>query len=142
MTKEIDLASLDTIKGSNKGFDVWICHPSTNEDLGIIIHVLGKDSDEYQQIIYAQNDKRVEMKIKNAGTYLTRRGYAGISTEEVAQGGIELLAGCTKSWSGVVLDGISIDCTYDNAIMIYKRFPWIKEQVDTAIGDRANFIKL
>ena len=42
---KIDLASIDTVKGSNEGFDVNIYHPGTMVDLGITINVLGKDSD-------------------------------------------------------------------------------------------------
>ena len=61
--------------------------------------------------------------------------------EEVEQDGLELLAKCTRSWSGVVIDGKDVEFSHSNALMVYERFPWIKEQVDTAIGDRANFIK-
>ena len=41
----IDLATIDTVKGSNDGFDVRIYHPGTNEDLDITINVLGRHSD-------------------------------------------------------------------------------------------------
>jgi hypothetical protein len=61
--------------------------------------------------------------------------------EEIEANGLELLAKCTKSWIGVVIDSKEIEFSYDNVLMIYERFPWIKEQVDQAIGDRANFIK-
>jgi hypothetical protein len=41
--KTIDLAALDTVKGSNAGFEVSIYNPATHEDLGLFIKVLGKD---------------------------------------------------------------------------------------------------
>ena len=41
----MDLASIDTVKGANAGAEVKLYHPSTNEDIGITIRVLGKDSD-------------------------------------------------------------------------------------------------
>jgi hypothetical protein len=132
----IDLSTIDTVKGSNEGFDVRIYHPGTNEDLDIIINVLGKDSDEFQKVSRSQSKKR--MAKLNKGGF---RGNTTIPVEEIEQDNIILLASCTKSWSGVVVEGKEIPCTVDNAVMIYERFPWIREQIDAAIGDRANFIK-
>jgi hypothetical protein len=133
--KVVDLANLDTVKGANEGFDVNIYNPATNEDLGITIKVLGKDSDEFQKVSRVQSKKRMAK--------LTKGGFRStqVPLEEIEQDGLELLAVCTKSWSGVVVDGKSPECNKENAISLYERFPWIKEQVDTAIGDRANFIK-
>jgi hypothetical protein len=131
----IDLSSIDTVKGSNEGFDVQIYHPGTNEDLGISINVLGKDSDEFQRVSRAQQKKRMA-KMQKGGF----RSTTAIPLEEIEQDSLELLAACTKSWSGVIIDGKAIDCTKENAVALYERFPWIKEQIDTAIGDRANFI--
>ena len=130
-----DLATLDTVKGSNEGFDVRIYHPATHEDLDITIHILGKDSDEFQKVSRAQNKKRMQK--------MTKGGFrsASIPTEEIEQDSIALLAACTKSWSGVVINSVPIECNMENAVMVYERFPWIREQVDTAIGDRANFIR-
>ena len=135
MKKGIDLSTIDTIKKSNEGFDVRIYHPGTNEDLDIIIRVLGKDSDEYQKVSRAHSKKRMA-KLSKSGF----RSNTSIPLEEVEQDGLLLLAACTKSWSGVVIDGTELICSADNALMVYERFPWIKEQIDSAIGDRANFI--
>jgi hypothetical protein len=41
----------------------------------------------------------------------------------------------------ITMDKKELEFSVDNAIALYERFPWIKEQVDIAIGDRANFIK-
>ncbi|MDD5724394.1 MAG: hypothetical protein PHY29_11760 [Syntrophales bacterium] len=135
--KAIDLAAIDTVKGSNEGFDVHIYHPGTLVDLGIVINVLGKDSDEFQRVSRAQSKKRLAK--------MTKGGFRVQNLtpppEEIEADGLELLAACTKSWSGVVIEGKEIEFSHENALMVYERFPWIKEQVDTAIGDRANFIK-
>ena len=56
----IDLANIDTVKGANEGFDVQIYHPATNEDLGIVITVIGKDSDEFQKITREQTKRRMQ----------------------------------------------------------------------------------
>ena len=131
----IDLANIDTVKGANEGFDVQIYHPATNEDLGITINVIGKDSDEFQKITREQTKRRMQKATKGGFRNVT------IPVEELEEDSLKLLAACTKSWKGVVENGKAIDCTKENAMAIYEKYPWIREQVDTAIGDRANFIK-
>lgn len=134
--KKTDLMSIDTVKGSNDGFEVQIYHPATNEDLDITITVLGKDSDEFQKVSRAQQRKRMA-KMQKGGFRMNQI----IPVEEIEQDNISLLAACTKAWKGVIVEGKTIECTKENAMMIYEKFPWIKEQIDIAIGDRANFIK-
>lgn len=133
--KAIDLSSIDTVKGSNDGFNVQIYHPGTNEDLGITIRVLGKDSDKFITVSRGQNKKRMAK--------MTKGGFrtTAIPVEEIEQDSLMLLAACTVGWVGVVVDGKALDFNEDNAVMVYERFPWIREQVDAAMGDRANFIK-
>lgn len=135
MKEVVDLSSIDTVKGANEGFDVQIYHPGTNEDLGISITVLGKDSDEFQKISRQHSKKRMAK--------ITKGGFRGatIPLEEIEQDALELLAAVTKAWKNVVVDGNDLPFTKENAVAIYERFPWIKEQVDVAIGDRSNFIK-
>jgi hypothetical protein len=135
MKKKVDLSSIDTVKGANEGFDVQIYHPGTNEDLGITINILGRDSDEFQKVSRQQQKKRMAK--------LSKGGFrnANVPVEEIEQDAISLLAACTKSWNGVVIENKAIECNHDNAVMLYERFPWIKEQIDVAMGDRANFIK-
>ena len=134
--KITDLSMIDTVKGANEGFAVRIYHPGTNEDLDITINVLGKDSDEFQKVSRSQSKKRMA-KLSKGGF----RATTNVPVEEIEADGIQLLAACTKSWSGIIIDGKAVECSTDNAVMVYERFPWIKEQIDTAIGDRANFIK-
>jgi hypothetical protein len=133
--KAVDLSSIDTVKGSNDGFDVQIYHPGTNEDLGSTIKVLGKDSDKFIKVSRGQNKKRMAK--------MTKGGFraTAIPVEEIEQDSLMLLAACTVGWVGVVVDGKALDFNEDNAVMVYERFPWIREQVDAAMGDRANFIK-
>ena len=38
------------------------------------------------------------------------------------------------------LDGQDLPFSSTNALMLYQRFPWIKEQVDKAAGSRARFL--
>jgi hypothetical protein len=145
-----DLSSLDVVTGANEGFELELYNPATQEDLGIFITVLGKDSTEFRKLQAEQNQRRLD-----------RAGRAGnvskmLSERQIRADGIELDAACTKSWRTVTPDadgetehsksvilvaGTELECTKQNAIKLYTDFPWIKEQVDEAILDRANFMK-
>lgn len=126
----IDLSELDTKAAANAGTSITLRHPFTNDDLDITINVLGRDSDAFNKIQSAQNKKRFERMQKNKkGTLL----------DDLDESGIALLAACTTGWTNVQLNGSILDFSEDNARMVYERFPWIREQIDSAIGDRANF---
>ena len=148
---KIDLSTLDTVKGSNEGFDVKIYNPATNEDLGITITVLGKDSDLFLKTTRAQSKRRMEKLQK--GSFRN----ASLSPEEHEIDSINLLAEVTTGWKTLAVkdkkgdvvkeekDTLTIsekevEFSKENAVNVYKCFPWIREQIDSAVGDRANFI--
>lgn len=129
-----DLAAIDTVKDANQGADVELYHPTNGQDLGITVSVLGKDSDKFRQVQAAQGRKRTAK--------LQKTGFrAGMSPAEIEQEGIELLASCTTGWKGMVMNGQEVPFSHENAVAIYTKYPWIKEQVDTAIADRSLFTK-
>jgi hypothetical protein len=135
----MDLAKLDTVQAANEGFEVRLYNPHTNEDLDIFITVLGRDSDAYRSLFNKHQRRRVER--------MTKGGRVGsVSPEAFEQDAIELLAVCTKSWRTgdkpvLLINGEEMQCSRDNAVHVYKKYPWIKEQVDDAVSDRANFLK-
>lgn len=138
-----DLASTDTVKGANRGFDVTLYHPGTQKDLDIVITILGKDSDEFQKVSKAQQKRRMSKFSK--GGFRPNVAFQA-AAEELEADNIVLLASCTLGWkqgekNTITIDGAEIAFSRDNAEMVYERFPWIREQIDTAMGDRANFIK-
>ncbi len=54
----------------------------------------------------------------------------------------KLLASCVESWSNIKTDdGIAIECNYDTAIKLFKRYPIVMSQVDSFIAKRANYLK-
>jgi hypothetical protein len=145
----MDLAKLDTVAGANEGFEVQLYHPATMENLGIFVRVLGRDSDEYRRLQSEQLRRRIQKSVKTG----TMRSVS--SPKEIEQDGIELLAACTKGWrqaedregDGVVgkttitVAGAEWECSRANAARLYTEYPWIAEQVDVAVVDRANFIR-
>jgi hypothetical protein len=142
----MDLKELDVISSANEGFELRLVNPKTQENLGLYITVLGKDSDAFRRLSAEQNRRRL--------TKMTKGGvvrFGTLSAEELDADAVDLLAACTVRWredEGVAapkdtltINGDEVPCTRANAVSVYTRFPWIREQVDTAIGDRANFIK-
>ena len=140
----MDLSKLDTVKQASEGFELQLQDPGTNKNLGIFITVLGHDSEEYTKLQSKQNKRRTA-RMFSAGRFKP----GAISDEEIKQDTIELLAECTKAWrdEGEKLPesikvGVAVmECTRENAIKLYTEYPWVKEQVDAAVVDRANFIK-
>lgn len=143
----VDLATLDTVKGSNHGFELAIVHPGTRAPLGIYITVLGRDSDDFRRVSTEHSRRRVAKAAKSGGR-------VQLTTEELDQDGMDLLASCTRAWRSedeignaetskevVLIDGEELACSKANALKLYAAMPWIKEQVDEAMADRGNFIK-
>lgn len=130
--KPFDLSNLDTGAAAETGAALEILHPVENTPLGIKITLAGADSDIYRQTINKSVNKRVQRMKPGQSIPFT--------AEEQEENGLNLLAVCTLSWEGVVVDGQELPCSKENAKSLYRRFPWIREQVDTFIGDRANFL--
>jgi hypothetical protein len=129
-----DLASIDVVKDSNTGASIDLYHPTSGADLGIKIHIIGRDSDKFRETQAAQGRKRLA-KMKKTG-FQTNGLQADTESD-----GIELLAHCTTGWEGMVMGGKAVPFSFDNAVAIYTSHPWIKEQVDAAIADRSLFTK-
>lgn len=135
----MDLEKFDVVKGANDGFELELLSPKDNSTpLGIFITIMGTDSDEFRKIRSAQNRQRVAKLSKGNRTI--------VSADEIDAAAIELLVACTKSWRDgtkitITLRGEELPCIPMNVEKLFKAMPWIREQVDVAINDRANFIK-
>lgn len=130
--KPFDLSKLDTSEAAETGAVLDVLHPTENTPLGIKITLAGADSDIYRKTINKSVNKRVQRMKPGQSMPFT--------AEEQEESGITLLAACTLSWEGVLVDGQELPCDKENAKALYRRFPWIREQVDQFIGDRANFL--
>ncbi len=130
--KPFDLSNLDTGAAAEMGAVLEVLHPIDNTPLGLKITLAGADSDIYRQFVNKTGNKRMQR--------MKPGQFRPPSAEEQEESGLSLLAACTLSWEGVVVDGQELPCSKDNAKTLYRRFPWIREQVDQFIGDRANFL--
>ena len=102
-------------------------HPVTGDELDATINVFGKDSSVFQNAIKQRAKAQIARKSKD------------IDLEANDKDSIELLADCTQGWSGIAEGSKELVFSRDAAIVLYTKYKWIREQIDIAIGDRANF---
>ena len=130
----MDLANLDTKAAAERGADLHLEHPVSGEPLytddgkPLTIRLLGNDSREFK----AGLSELAE----------TRAGKKRTSIAAAEANGIELLTRVTVGWSNIVYNGEALKFSPENARMLYRERPWIMEQVDAFVANRANFLKL
>lgn len=125
-----DLSNFDT---SADGEWLQLRHPVTHEPLeGVQIRMVGPDSDEFREASRRNTDRRLRMKA-GRGTKIT--------AEDLEHDALEVLVSCIKGWSGMVQNGQVMDFNPIAAREVLGKYVWIREQVDSFISDRANFIK-
>lgn len=128
----MDLQKLDSVKGCNDGAECPILDPRTQLPTGIVITVYGPDSDLVQRLRREQSER----------AFAAMRGNRRrrLDQEAIEKEGLEFLARITKSWTGVEEGTTPIECNFDNAYSIYRRYPWLRQQVDDFAGDRTHFM--
>lgn len=137
-TANLDLSSLDTVAACDKGAKIELRHPVTNEPLGVFITVLGRDSQAFRDHMRTAINDRLRRE-----SVAKRRGREpDLMTVEVGEAeAIDLLVVCTVGWEGVTYKGQPLEFSVPNAKTLYADLPWVRSQVDAAIGDLENFMK-
>lgn len=128
----MDLKSLDMRAAAEAGATMTLRHPVTDEDLAdgkgkpVTITVLGTDSREFRRKLDEINRNRQR-----------KRGNPSLAESE--RSAAELLAAVTRGWTGVEWDGKVLECTTENAEMLYRERSWVRQQVDEFVADVGNF---
>lgn len=131
----MDLSSFDTVAAADEGALMTVEHPTTGQPLTqpdgspVTIRLLGQDSKRWRGYVHRTANKRLQSR-------KTRQ-----TAEEIEAENTEGWVALTMGWSGIVLEGRPLDCTPENARLIYTRFPFIREQVAEFVSDRANFLR-
>jgi len=112
--------------------DINITLPDGTET-DIVITVASQDSEQYRKKTLESRNKRMKD--------LQRGKKSQLTAEQLDEGGVDLLVACTIGWQNVEKDGKPLEFNDENVRSLYADFPWIKDQVDEAIADRANFMK-
>lgn len=137
------LDAIDTQRGSNEGAHLTVLGLDGLPYLNTkgekhTLHLAGPDSAVYSRSMHAQTQRRIE-----AAAAAAERGEQATAPdpEEAKADAAEVLARCTKGWSGFLgRDGEPLPFSTDAARELYLRFPVIREQADRFVSRRANFL--
>lgn len=128
-----DFASRDVAAKAEQGAELEVLDPVTGEAVGVYITLAGADSAVHRKALTAASKRRL-----NGQKGFRNKGW---DPEKMQEESIEILATCTLSWKGVLVDGAPLPCSRDNAIKMYTRFPWLREQVEAFISDRSEYLQ-
>ena len=118
---------------------VELKHPVTEDLLlkddgkAMTITVYAPHSSTYKAAIHEQTNKRIQKASK--GKKIT------FTAEELENTTLELLAKTTKDWS-IQLNGKSPKYSVGEAVDLYAKLPWLKQQVMDAQEDFSAFLKV
>ena len=96
------------------------------------ITVHGPYSKKYKTISHAQQNRRL-MKAQRTG------GKLNLTAEEIEASALDLLVKCVSGWN-ITLGGEQPDCTEAKVREVFEALPWVREQVDAALGDAQAFL--
>jgi len=133
----MDLLTLNTRDVANQGAVMEVENPGTGEKLRnekgelVTITLLGRDSDKL---------KKRQNELTNN---VLKKGFRAkpATAEKTDDDRLTTLVLATVEWANVEAGGKVLDCSSENVRSIYKQLPWLAEQADAFIDDRANFLK-
>ena len=133
----MDLSKLNVSALADAGITVQLRHPADGTKLE-------NDKGESMTVTVAGSDSALfkgELKARIRQANLNKKRKDDIDIDEMEKRGVELIAKCTLSWSGLQLDGKDMPFSYAAAVKLYSEHQWIKEQVDAAMADRSELFK-
>lgn len=131
----MDLMNIGTTKETT---DVVLYNPINSEILKnedgseMTITVHGPYSKKYKAISHAQQNRRLQ-KAQRTG------GKLNLSAEEIEAAALDLLVKCVDDWN-ITLGGEQPNCTEAKVREVFETLPWVREQVDAALGDTQAFL--
>lgn len=142
-TASSDLSALDTISACNKPFELAILHPVTGLSIGVHVSLVGKDSDIYRGRVrgLANEQLRAQATGRPLGT-----NAAPLDDMEIKS--INALVAATTAWRSddggegvVLLGGEKLAFSPENVRLAYTKILPLRDQVQEAINNLANFMQ-
>jgi len=96
------------------------------------IEVYASYSKEYKSLVHKQANERIKKMNKKKNQYL--------SVEELEASQLDLYVGITKDWN-ITYGGKKPKFSEEKAREIYTEIFWIKDKIEEAIQDSADFMK-
>lgn len=129
---------LDTSSLADEGVWCRLVHPVSGAALAaggraVRVRVLGIDGARFRALQRRIAARRSDHLMANRGR---------LDADVAAELDLDLLTGATVGWENVYLPGgVEFAFSQANARRLYGERPWIAEQVDRFIADRANFLR-
>lgn len=117
--------------------EVEIKHPITGEalknddDTPMTITLHATHSKDYKSVMHEQTNRRLKA--------ASATGRVDITSEELEENTLEVLAKATKSWN-LTFGGEKPELTVDAAKKLYTEVFWIKDQLDEGISNSMGFM--
>lgn len=115
-----------------------VTHPVTGlplkmkDDVLVTLSLAGMDSDRYRAADRENTNNRLKLRASGARVKMT--------AEELEAEALEIIVACTVGWTGVFDDGEEVPFSAANVRTLYTKVPWLRQQADVFIHDRANFL--
>jgi hypothetical protein len=120
-----DLSQFNTRPKSENGVPLILKHPVSQRELDATLIIRGKDAESYQRAILKINRDALNLATQESDPLLMCA---------------QILAAAIVGWHGIALGEETLDYTPENAVRLLMDYPWIAEQVETGITNRALFI--
>lgn len=142
-----------TLESAESPVEMEVQHPVTKKPSGVLITLVGKDSDAYRALNRKLNNKKFG-ELKKTKT-LT------MTAEQNEEENLRLLSACIRSWRSRVFKRDDhgklvpteafepiffakakgkMECNMVNVKWVFENVPEIREQVEDFIQDRTNFL--
>lgn len=136
------LQNLNTANSADAGVDIELFHPGTGESLGIVVTMLGSDSQAYidaERKIAKRNRERAKR---------TRDFSAGMDYDQINANITEKMTACFVSWREgkkptiTLQEGVELEGTKENfkKVISDRGFFWLRQQIQTGMDDIASFL--
>ena len=127
---EVDLDKLDTVRGGDEGYLLELRSPDETPLPGRM-RVRSFDSRTYTEL----RDEQQRRRLRAAG------GGKRPTVEQLEQEALELTAVLIMGWDiQFKVKGEPFAYSAANALKLVQNFPWVREQVERAAAQRANFL--
>lgn len=130
----MELNSVNLAAQAAVGYPLELVHPATGDKLGGIITIRGDESKEvqnYNRKRFQELQKRERM---NKGK---NNDYTLAEIEDI---GVESAIVRVISWKNIKKDGVDLEFNKENAEMVFRDYPWIRNQVMEAAGNLTLFL--
>lgn len=125
----MELNSVNLAAQAAVGYPLELVHPATGDKLGGVITVRGDESKEVQNY----NRKRFQELQKRER--MNKGKNTDYTLAEIEDIGIEAAIVRCMGWKNIKKDGIELEFNKENAEMVFRDYPWIRNQVMEAAAD-------